>query len=209
MAKMKRNIGDYVSGKIGNVVFVQMKGKSYVRSAPHRTNIAWSESQIYHRHKLSNVAKMWRNINSEEMKHIWKLASNDLSNYAWFVKKNINAFSISGELIDPMLIQVVDGKLTNPLFKITNAFLNSKFNIEWINDPNIKKKRLNDHLMIMTYYNNNFTSMSDTNIKRSDLTAEINKPMPDAITQLGHVYFFFASTDNCNYSPSIHFEISY
>ena len=34
MAKMKRNIGDSVSGKIGNVVFVQMGGNSYVISAP-------------------------------------------------------------------------------------------------------------------------------------------------------------------------------
>ena len=36
MAKMKRPIGDLVSGKIGNVVFVNMNGKSYVRAAPQR-----------------------------------------------------------------------------------------------------------------------------------------------------------------------------
>lgn len=36
MAKMKRPIGDVVSGKVENVVFVNLNGKSYVRAAPRR-----------------------------------------------------------------------------------------------------------------------------------------------------------------------------
>ena len=36
MARMKRNIGDLVSGKIGNVVFYQLNDQSYVRAAPVR-----------------------------------------------------------------------------------------------------------------------------------------------------------------------------
>jgi len=41
MAKMKRNVGDYVSGKIGNVVFVQMKGQSNVLYDHHRKKDRW------------------------------------------------------------------------------------------------------------------------------------------------------------------------
>ena len=36
MAKMKRPIGDMVSGKVGNVMFVVRESESYVRAAPQR-----------------------------------------------------------------------------------------------------------------------------------------------------------------------------
>ncbi len=36
MARMKRNIGDLVSGRIGNVVFYERFGVNYVCAAPQR-----------------------------------------------------------------------------------------------------------------------------------------------------------------------------
>jgi hypothetical protein len=44
MAKIRCNICELVSGKIGKVIFVQMRGKSYVRAAPDRTKNNWSEA---------------------------------------------------------------------------------------------------------------------------------------------------------------------
>ena len=87
MAKMKRNIGDSVSGKLGNVVFVQMGGNSYVRSAAFRTKNSWSEQQIVYRQRLSKISQLWNSFKSEQTKKIWSLAVESMNGYAWFIKK--------------------------------------------------------------------------------------------------------------------------
>jgi len=110
MAKMKRNIGDMVSGKIGNVVFVQMKNKSYVRAAPVRKKNNWSDLQTLYRKRLQTISALWRSIQSDLMKQIWNHASNEMNGYAWFVKRNMGALSIDGEITKPLLLTAPDGK---------------------------------------------------------------------------------------------------
>jgi hypothetical protein len=87
MAKIRRNICELVSGKIGKVVFVQMRGKSYVRAAPVRSKNNWSEAQILYRKRLSSIAALWRTLNCQNMNQIWNLAAEDMNRYAWFIKK--------------------------------------------------------------------------------------------------------------------------
>jgi len=70
VAKIKRNICELVSGKIGKVVFVQMRGKSYVRSAPDRTKDNWSEAQLLYRKRLSAIASPGRTLNCQNMNQI-------------------------------------------------------------------------------------------------------------------------------------------
>lgn len=114
MAKMKRNIGDVVSGKIGNVVFVNMRGKSYVRAAPQRKKDSWSENQLLYRQRISRVSTLWRALKSEEMSRIWNSAAEQMNGYAWFLKLNLPALEMDGTLIDPKLLKVSDGKLPVP-----------------------------------------------------------------------------------------------
>ena len=70
MAKIRRNIGELVSGKIGKVVFVQMRGKSYVRAAPDRTKNNWSEAQVLYRKRISAITSPGRTLNCQYMNQI-------------------------------------------------------------------------------------------------------------------------------------------
>ena len=114
MAKMKRPIGDVVSGKIGNVVFVNMNGKSYVRAAPQRKKDSWSADQLLYRQRISRVSALWRALKSEQLSQIWNRAAEQMNGYAWFLKLNMPALEMDGTLIDAKRMKVADGKLAIP-----------------------------------------------------------------------------------------------
>jgi len=215
---MKRTIGDCVSGKLGNVVFVQSKGNSYVRTAPLRKANNWSTSQVLYRKRLSNISALWRSISSPEIKNIWNLASSEMNGYAYFIKKNIPALTIAGDLIDPLLISATDGKLTFPPFTLEREVNPSNtVHISWVNDPNLKPVRLTDHLMVMSYgpdpdsyrdYQDVFSPVCDTHFKRNDTTGVVIKPPLHGSTFISHLFFFFASADQLLYSPSRGFRVT-
>ena len=165
MAKIKRNIGELVSGKIGKVVFVQMRGKSYVRAAPDRTRNNWSEAQLLFRARMSAIAALWRSVNCDGLNAAWNLAAKDMNGYAWFIKKNMNALHIEGTQTDPSLIQVMDGSLAVPqlipiaIGTVTDVPIPEFVQISWENDPHIKKARLSDSLTLISYADREFRSI--------------------------------------------------
>ncbi len=143
MAKIRRNICELVSGKIGKVVFIQMRRKSYVRAAPDRTKNNWSEAQVLFRARMSAIAALWRSVNCDGLNAAWNLAAKEMNGYAWFIKKNMNTLHIDGTLISPSLIRVMDGSLPEPLIRLNQTHPNpNEVKIEWANDPHLKKQRL-------------------------------------------------------------------
>jgi len=208
MAKIRRNIGELVSGKIGKVVFVQMRGKSYVRAAPDRTRNNWSEAQVLYRKRLSAIANLWRTLNCQNMNEIWNLAAQEMNGYAWFIKKNMNALHIDGTLISPSLIRVIDGSLPEPLLKLDPTHPNPhEVKIEWTNDPHLQKQRLSDSLMYMTYHDHEFSEMMATGYKRSQEYGIVPKPQADAQTGLCYLYFFFKNEQDSLFTPSVNITV--
>ena len=208
MAKIRRNIGELVSGKIGKVVFVQMRGKSYVRAAPDRTRNNWSEAQVLYRKRLSAIANLWRTLNCQNMNEIWNLAAQEMNGYAWFIKKNMNALHIDGTLISPSLIRVIDGSLPEPLLKLDPTHPNPhEVKIEWTNDPHLAKQRLSDSLMVMTYQNHVFSEMINTGYKRNQESGIVPRPQADAQTGLCYLYFFFKNEKDSLFTPSVNVTV--
>jgi len=206
---MKRNIGDCVSGKLGNVVFIQSKGNSYVRTAPLRKVNNWSTSQILYRERLSKVSALWRSISSPEMKNIWNLATTEMNGYAYFIKKNIPALTIAGDLIDPFLIHATEGKLPFPQFKLEGEVLPSNtVHVSWVNDPNLKPERLTDNLMVMSYGDQTFSTIQPTYLQRKECAGLVIKPPLNRRIFVSHLFFFFASADHLLYSPSNCFNVT-
>jgi len=213
MAKMKRNIGDSVSGKIGNVVFVQMGGNSYVRSAPFRAKNNWSEQQILYRQRLSKISKLWNSFKSDQTKKIWKLAAESMNGYAWFIKKNSPALAIDGTLFDPTMLSVSDGHLI-PLQKVTvepEIFNDPVVNVHWQNDEHLKSDRLKDTIWAMTLTDGVFSPPVNTGFHREDLHATIMLPRPYApnpsVSGMVNLYLFVSSSDELQYTQSVSFQL--
>jgi hypothetical protein len=199
MAKMKRPIGDLVSGKIGNVVFVTMGGKSYVRAAPQRKKDSWSADQLLYRQRISRVSALWRALKSDQMSRIWNSAAQEMNGYAWFLKLNMPALEMDGTLIDPKLLKVSDGKLPVPqnLKAERQAENPSVVRVSWQNDPHTSGKRLQDELMAVSYVDGRFSKVMATGLLRSALSGSFALPQaPGPVPQApSHLFLFMGSSD--------------
>jgi hypothetical protein len=207
MAKMKRNIGELVSGKIGNVVFYQMNGKSYVRSAPTRKRESWTEEQQLYRQRISKVGGLWRSLKSDQFSKIWNLAAEMMNGYAWFVKANMPALAMDGTLIDARLLKVSDGKLPVPqnLQAERMAGDANTIVVSWQNDPHVRATRLKDELMVVSYTDGLFSPVTATGILRSALQGSFTLPVKPV--NATHVFLFMASADRESYSESVCVEM--
>ena len=207
MARMKRNIGELVSGKIGNVVFYQLNGKSYVRAAPIRKKDSWTEEQQLYRQRISKASGLWRAIRSEQISKIWNSAAEQMNGYAWFMKLNMPALEMDGTLIDAKLLKVSAGKLPVPQqLNVEKQPDNAApIVVSWQNDPHIKGERLQDELMVVSYADGNFSQVTATGIVRGAKNGSFALPLhPITAT---HVYLFMASRDRQEYSESVCFEV--
>jgi hypothetical protein len=207
MAKMKRNIGDLVSGKIGNVVFFQLRGKSYVRAAPVRKRDSWTQEQQLYRQRISKASGLWRALRSEQVSNIWNGATDQMNGYAWFLKQNMPALEMDGTLIDAKLLKVSDGKLPLPQDLKAERLPEDATTIEvsWQNDPHTRGKRLQDELMAVSFADGKFSKVTPTGLLRSALNGTFTLPQKPA--NASHLYLFMASADREEYSESICIEV--
>jgi len=195
MARMKRNIGDLVSGKIGNLVFYQLNDQSYVRAAPVRKKDSWTEEQQFHRQRISKASGYWRALRSELMTKIWNNAAEQMNGYAWFMKVNMPALEMDGTLIDPKLLKVSAGKLTVPqqLTAERQPANAATILVSWKNDPHVKGERLIDELMVVSFADGKFSPVTPTGIVRGAKNGSFSLPLNP--TNATHFYLFMASAN--------------
>ena len=208
MAKMKRPVGDLVSGKLGNLVFYRLNGMSYVRSAPVRKKNSWTPQQLLHRQRFARASYLWSELKKTNVATIWNLAAVNMTGYAWLMKANMPAFALDGSIIDPKMIKISTGKLHLPvdLEALRESSGSAVIKVNWKNDPNMKGKRLEDELMAVSAADGNYSAMTYTGLLRSTQNGSFTLPLKPA--NATHVYLFFASPDGLDYTESVCFELS-
>lgn len=207
MARMKRNIGDSVSGRLRNVVFYQRYGKTYVRMAPVTTPQTWNEEQRMRRQRMSRVSALWRSLRSKEFSAIWNMAAQQMNGYAWFIKANMPAFEMDGTLIDAPLLKLTDGNL--PVAQMLNAERSAEnasfIMLSWQNDPHTRGERLNDEMMVISFDGEHFSHVTSTGLTRSHSGGSFT--LPAKPKEAEYLYLFFAAKDHRNFSNSQAFKI--
>ena len=208
MAKMKRPVGDLVSGKLGNLVFYRLNGMSYVRSAPVRKKNSWTPQQLLHRQRFASAAYLWSQLKETNVASIWNLAAVNMTGYAWLMKANMPAFALDGSIIDPKMLKLSTGKLHLPMNMESSreSAGSAIIKVNWKNDPNMKGKRLEDELMAVSAADGHYSAMTPTGLLRSAQGGTFTLPVkPVSAT---HVYLFFASPDKLDYTDSVCFDLS-
>ena len=208
MAKIKSSIEAMVSGKIGPVVYYQLRGKQYVRTVPDRKKDSWSPQQKLHRQRFRKVIQLWRQLKSTHIAPIWKLATQEMNGYIYFMKINMPAFGPDGTLTNPRELQLSTGKLRLPLDLLASRQIEGSSTVEvsWVNDPNLKEVRLQDKLMFISYADGEYSVLSPAGLLRSAQSGSFTLPAKPA--DATHVYLFFASQDKLEYTESVCFELS-
>ena len=204
---MKRNIGDLVSGRIGNVVFYTRNGVNYVRAAPDRKKDSWSPQQELHRQRFSKASYLWSQLKKTKVAPIWNLAGERMNGYACFIKANMPAYALDGSIIDPKMLKISTGKLHLPmdLEALREHVGSTTITVSWKNDPNLIGKRLDDELMAVSATNGHYSAMTATGLLRSAENGSFTLPVKPV--DATHVYLFFASQDRLDYTESVCFEI--
>src|SRR5664279_4440864 len=207
MAKMKRPIGDLVSGKLGNLVFYQLNGVNYVRSAPVRKKDSWSPQQMLHRQRFSKASYLWSQLKKTKVAPIWNLAAERMNGYACFIKANMPAYALDGSIIDAKMLKISTGKLHLPMdLEATRETAGSTtITVSWKNDPNLKGKRLDDELLAVSATDGHYSALTPTGLLRSAQNGSFTLPVKPA--NATHVYLLFASPDELDYTESVCFAI--
>jgi hypothetical protein len=206
MARVKRYLGQDVSGKVGNVVFFQLNGETFVRGIQQRENDSWTPAQQAHRKRVSQVSQLWRHIKHSQIPAIWNLGDEKMNGYALFLKTNMPAYASDGSLVDAREIKLATGNLLLPQeFTASRKRPNELLiTTSWQNKAQPKGERLEDELMVISSTGNAYTDVMATGIHRKSLGGEF--ALPALNIPITHIYLFFASRDRKEYSESVCFE---
>ncbi|HET6558422.1 MAG TPA: hypothetical protein VFG54_13980 [Prolixibacteraceae bacterium] len=207
MARVKKYLGDMVSGKAGNLVFFRLNGETYVRGIQKRQSDSWTPAQQLHRKRMGQVSGLWRKIRYSQIPGIWNHGDQKMNGYALFVKANMPAFATDGSLVDARELKLSIGHLalpqefraerqepTQPLIRVT-----------WENKSQPKGERLEDELMVISATGEAYTDVMATGIRRKDREGVFE--LPGINVPITHVYLFFASRDRNEYTESVCFEV--
>lgn len=196
-----------VSGKVGPVVYYEMKGKAYVRAAMMpRAKESWSSEQKGVRKKVSRVAALWRQLDKNPVREIWAQAAEQMSAYNLFLKTNLPAFK--GEMIqpDPEFFHLTAGQLPLPhhLNAVAAQGDASSWQVSWKDDSGYLLSQPEDELMVIFAHDGKFTHPVATGALRSQENATVQ--VPAEIKNLQGIHLFFAAPKRKIYSSDQFFN---
>jgi hypothetical protein len=207
MARVTSGIGKGFSGKVSGLVFSQRDDETYVRTAPQRKKNSWSPRQQMHRQRFKAVHEYCAKYRYTLIPEIWNHASENRHGFNLFLKANMPAFALDGELADQSKLHFSDGRLPLPLQFNAKRMTGdpSKVEVSWHNDENLSGIYSRNKLMMVAGYNVRFTTPSETQIQRKDGSGIIN--LPSDYEQVTGIWLYFALADKKEYSPDQYFGI--
>jgi hypothetical protein len=207
MARITGGIGKFVSGKLESVVFVQREGMTYIRKLPEYTKNSWTPRQKLHRERFRLVNAFCRQHQMRIIIPIWNLVPGKGSGYNRFLKANMPAFGLDGQLADRAMLHFSDGMLPLPFHFMVEMKIgeNDKISVSWYNDTFNSIWFDQDELMLVPAYADGFGEPVNTGMKRK--ASNVSLALPTGPSKVEAVYLFFASTDRKRYSPDRYFEL--
>ncbi|HEY3388916.1 MAG TPA: DUF6266 family protein [Prolixibacteraceae bacterium] len=207
MAQLRNGIESGLSGRVGGVVYARSKGINIVRSVPVRSKNSWTPRQLLHRLRFKAVNDYCAKYKYTLIRQIWNLADEYGHGYNLFLKANMPAFGLDGQLADVEKLHFSAGKLPLPLhFKAHRSALDpSKVEVSWLNDENLSRVYYHDELMMVAWYPDHTTAPIITGVKR--IQGETVIDLPAGFESITGIYLFFASHDRDGYSPDQYFGI--
>ncbi|HET6557121.1 MAG TPA: hypothetical protein VFG54_07380 [Prolixibacteraceae bacterium] len=207
MTKVKQGIESFLSGKFGNMVFVQRQGKTYVRRAPQRKKDSSTPAMLLNQQRFARIMSFCGLFKNTIIPRVWTVAADGSSGFRLFQKVNSPAFAPDGTLSDVSKVQMSTGNLTLPQgLKVSRkAAGSSAVNVSWDVDAELGGIHLKDELLAVSAGDGKYSDIVDTSITRGTLGGTIE--LPGDPYPATHIFLFFGSRDGKDYSPSMCFQI--
>lgn len=207
MGRIKSGANGNISGLVGNLVFVQGKGQTIVRTRQVRSKKSWSEKQKLHRQRFSRVAAFCQPLKQTVIQPIWNKIAPHRIGYNLFVKANMAAFALNGELTDLSLLHFADGHLP-PLTGCQvqrHQTSNQSITVSWVNDPLLGNQLLADELWAMVATTAGIKGPIETGIRRGAGSGQF--VLPSEYGEATAIWLFCASADRQRFSADRFFAL--
>ena len=170
MAKISKELHNHISGKLGNVVYYQRNGNTFVRSLPSNYKDKESEKQIINRKRFSQVGKLFQIFRPAIRYHLPPGAYNKSCLFY-----SLNSSFVTATL-DNVSIEYDKLVLSNTVFKelIGLQVISSpkKVTFQWEPD-NLQD---NSYYVLCVVYAKGIQQVYVSDVKRKELSATINLP---------------------------------
>ncbi|HLN72131.1 MAG: hypothetical protein ACM3O8_14120 [Methylococcaceae bacterium] len=207
MTLLRQSSDTSFTGMIGGVVICHRNGKVYLRRAPQYSKSSWTKNQKVHRTRFKEVNQFCKQFKKTLIQQIWKYADPRTSGHSLFLKANMGAFSLDGQSVDPLKVQVSTGvlELEQGMQVSRQAGQSIGFTVLW-QKSNGGGIRWWDELMVVSMAGGIYSDIYPTGLLRGKLGGDFVLPaLPE---DTSHLYLFFASKDRRSYSPSLCFALN-
>lgn len=202
MALVTSNGSNGIVGRIGDVVYVPYKGGTYIRKAPKSGTRVFTRAMLQSQQRFKCMHKFCIQFKHTLIPWIWNDAAERGSGYNFFMKANSPAFARDGSIGDYKLLKLTTGSLPLP-FDIRTQREAEEVNfiqVSWKQDLHFSGERLRDELKYIAQNNGVFSEIISTGLARRSCGGTFELPVNfDTAT---HLYLFFVSNDQRDYSDS-------
>ena len=199
MGKIGQGILGGVSGTVGNVIGGSWKGIDYIRIKPDHHTDANTEKQVQHRAKFSAVVALAKSIKTKVIKPIWDQLAVKMSGYNLFVKENIGAFDVDGNVSDYSLLTFSKGEVSLPADVVAadDAAVEGGIKVTWTDNSGDEGAAATDELMLVALAGDGIY-VAGTGATRADGEAAVVLPFGPGVEV--NVYAFFKNVGENTYS---------
>lgn len=206
MARVTSQSETHLSGKLGDKVYSQYYGKTYVRRVPAVRKDARTPAQLMNQQRFNEINRFCKQFKGSLISRIWQDAAVNTTGYRLFLMANSPAFAKDGTVSDYSMIKLTTGHLPLPLeLTLQKEYAgNSAIRVSWKQDFHFSGERLRDELKFIAQSNGVFSEITGTGLIRRSCGGSFELPLQHETAT--HIYLFFVSNDHRDYSNSCAFS---
>lgn len=202
MASFSNVLG--IRGRVGNVVFCKLNGKSYMRSVPVKNDSNTPKQQEV-RSRFRVTVRFYQKIKDTPLKRILDLSADGIcsSGYVLFMKKNLKAFRANGKIGDFSQLHFAAGKRQQAYNLMGTRDDQGMVTLCWENGAGLYPHEEEDRLNVVVLRSNR--SFSPELLEGLEVVREAGKAIFPLTCKKGvklHLYCFFVSPDGKRFSNS-------
>lgn len=197
-------------GRIGNFIFYQCQGKTYVREIGKAKERKFSSGALEQQERFSSVVMLYQAVKAANLYKYWQKAAkrSTLSGYNLFVQHHLPAFTGDGIISDFNKLQLTVGKLQYPNGMALTYDGNGVWTMTWRNNYPYPGVSDDDRLVVAFMKREDVFTIKIPDIgdyHRRDCRATIRRP--ESLQEYTHLYCYFYSATSDEATVSRYFQL--
>ena len=201
-------------GKMGNLIYYTVNGKTYVRRArkrPGRQGKPRTEKQKALSGRFRLVQKVYSFYMQTVSADIWRIAARAQGRRGQnlFCEVNSGCFEAGVGIASPETFRFSEGELLLPWGMQVEGLGGGRFRATWTDERELARTAASDQLKVGVFYPSTPTGLywaEEMSGTRGDGCGEFR--LDTSSDTEAHVYLFFAREDGGAYTPSMHFHVA-